>query len=99
MTIGTRSKQGLQHLEERIVRSGSDEAVGIVRDVTERKRGRQLEALAAEQAALSRVAVAVATERRREAVFNVVTEEVAPVRRNVGGDQYETDTDEVTVVG
>ena len=54
--------EGLQHLEERIVRSGGDEAVGIVRDVTERKRQeRQLEALVAEQAALSRVAVAVAT--------------------------------------
>ena len=94
--------EGLQHLEERIVRSGSDEAVGIVRDVTERKRQeRQLEALVAEQAALSRVAVAVATERRREAVFNVVTEEVA---RLFGATwaatvRYETDTDEVTVVG
>ena len=94
--------EGLQHLEERIVRSGGDEAVGIVRDVTERKRQeRQLEALVAEQAALSRVAVAVATERRREAVFNVVTEEVA---RLFGATwaatvRYETDTDEVTVVG
>jgi signal transduction histidine kinase len=94
--------EGLQHLEERIVRSGGDEAVGIVRDVTERKRQeRQLEALAAEQAALSRVAVAVATERRQEAIFNVVTEEVA---RLFGATwaatvRYETDTDEVTVVG
>ena len=72
------SPEGVQHLEERIMRSGDDEAVGIVRDVTERKRQeRELQALAEEQAALSRVAVAVATERRPEALFNVVTEEIA----------------------
>jgi signal transduction histidine kinase/PAS domain-containing protein len=96
------SPDGVQHLEERIVRSGNDEAVGIVRDVTERKRQeRELQALVDEQAALSRVAVAVATERRPEAVFNVVTEEVArlfeaPWAATV---RYEEAAEEVTVVG
>jgi PAS domain S-box-containing protein len=93
---------GVQQLEERIVRSGNDEAVGIVRDVTERKRQeRELQALVDEQAALSRVAVAVATERLPEHLFNVVTEEVARLfgARWASMVRYEEAAGEVVVVG
>jgi signal transduction histidine kinase len=96
------SATGVQHLEERIVRSGDDEAVGIVRDVTERKRQeRELHALAEEQAALSRVAVAVATERQPEALFNIVTEEVGRLfgARWASIVRYEEVVDGVVVVG
>ena len=68
----------LRHLEARIVRSGDDEAVAIVRDITPQKLQEEaLQALAEGRAALSRVAVAVAKADRPEAVFDVVTEEVA----------------------
>ncbi len=67
----------LRHLEARIVRSGDDEAVAIVRDITPQKLQEEaLQALAEGRAALSRVAVAVATATRPESVFEVVTEEV-----------------------
>jgi PAS domain S-box-containing protein len=51
---------------------------GFLRDITERKRSEQaVRALAKEQAALRRVATAVASEVAQERVFAVVTEEVA----------------------
>ena len=63
--------------EVRIVRATADEAVMIFRDVTDRKQQeRELVELANEQAALSRVAVAVATEKEPQRVFDVVIEEV-----------------------
>jgi signal transduction histidine kinase/PAS domain-containing protein len=92
---------GTQYLEERIVKSGDNEAVGIVRDVTQRKRQEHdLRALAEEQAALSRVAVAVATERP-EHLFNVVTEETARLfgARWASMVRYDDDAREVVVVG
>jgi PAS domain S-box-containing protein len=50
---------------------------GFLRDITERKRSEQaLRALADEQAALRRVATAVASEAPEERIFAVVTEEV-----------------------
>jgi signal transduction histidine kinase/PAS domain-containing protein len=71
--------------EVRIVRAAPDEAVMIFRDVTERKRQeRAVRALANEQAALSRVAVAVATETEPQRVFDVVTEEVGQLFRAQG---------------
>jgi PAS domain S-box-containing protein len=56
---------------------GPPQFTGFVRDVTQRKRDEQaLRSLADEQAALRRVATAVASEADQERLFAVVTEEV-----------------------
>jgi signal transduction histidine kinase len=63
----------LRHLEGRFIASGDDEFLAVVRDVTERKRHEL------EQAALHRVALAVAQEGRPERIFDLVTEEAGRV--------------------
>ena len=63
--------------EARIVPSGGDEVVGIVRDFTEKRHAdAELRRLAEEQAALRRVATLVASDAPPEQVFQLVTEEV-----------------------
>jgi PAS domain S-box-containing protein len=62
---------GRNQIEARVVRAAEDEVVAITRDVTDLKQNEE------EQAALSRVAVAVAKADSPEVVFDVVTEEVA----------------------
>jgi signal transduction histidine kinase len=61
----------------------------------------ELAALADEQAALSRVAVTVATERSPKRVFDVVTEEVGRLFRAHGANlaRYESDPGSAMVVG
>jgi signal transduction histidine kinase len=59
--------------EGRFMPSGDDEFFLVVRDVTDRKQ-REVE-----QAALHRVALAVASEARPEQIFDLVSEEVARV--------------------
>jgi PAS domain S-box-containing protein len=70
--------QGVAHWREaRIVPSGVDEVVSIVRDFTEKRRAdAELRRLAEEQAALRRVATLVASDAAPEQVFQLVTEEV-----------------------
>ena len=70
--------QGVAHWREaRIVPSGADEVVSIVRDFTEKRRAdAELRRLAEEQAALRRVATLVASDAAPERVFQLVTEEV-----------------------
>jgi PAS domain S-box-containing protein len=63
--------------ESRMTPSGPEEAVTILRDFTEQRRAEgELRRLAAEQAALRRVATLVAGNARPEEVFQTVTEEV-----------------------
>jgi len=63
--------------EARIVPSGRDEVVSIIRDFTEKRRAdAELRRLAEEQAALRRVATLVASDAPPEQVFQLVTEEV-----------------------
>jgi signal transduction histidine kinase len=70
-------KDGPHWREARIVPSGADEVVSIVRDFTEKRRAdARLRALAEEQAALRRVATLVASDAAPEQVFQLVTEEV-----------------------
>ncbi len=63
--------------ESRMVPSGGDEVVTIVRDFTEQRRAEaEQRRLASEQEALRRVATLVAGDPPPEQVFQVVTEEV-----------------------
>jgi signal transduction histidine kinase len=63
--------------EARIVPSGPDEVVSIVRDFTGKRRAdAKLQRLVGEQAALRRVATLVASGAPPEQVFQLVTEEV-----------------------
>jgi len=69
---------GVYHSREaRIVPSGPAEVVTIVRDFTEQRRAQaELSRLAAEQAALRRVATIAAGDSAPEEVFQAVTEEI-----------------------
>ena len=63
--------------ESRMIPSGPDEAVTVVRDFTEQRRAEKGQRrLAAEQAALRRVATLVAANAQPDRVFQSVTEEV-----------------------
>lgn len=65
-------------VESRIVPSGPDEVVSIVRDFTDKRDSEaELRRLAEEQAALRKVATLVASDAPPEQVFQAVTEEVA----------------------
>jgi PAS domain S-box-containing protein len=67
----------LRWKESRMVPSGNDEVLTIVRDFTEQRRAEiEVRRLAEEQAALRRVATLVAGDARPEQVFQTVTEEV-----------------------
>jgi PAS domain S-box-containing protein len=69
---------GVRHWKEsRMVASGGNEVVTIVRDFTEQRRAQaKVRQLAAEQAALRRVATLVAGDAPPVEVFQTVTEEV-----------------------
>jgi signal transduction histidine kinase len=62
-----------RHVEGRFIPSGDDEFLAVVRDVTERKLHE------VEQAALHRVALAVASVGRPERIFDLVSEEAGRV--------------------
>jgi signal transduction histidine kinase len=63
----------LRYAEGRFIPSGEDEFFVVIRDVTDRKRQE------VEQAALHRVALAVASEARPEQIFDLVSKEIAGV--------------------
>jgi signal transduction histidine kinase/PAS domain-containing protein len=91
----------MRTVESRIVPSGVDEVVSIVRDFTEKRRGEaKLRRLIEEQAALRRVATLVAGDPPPEQVFQAVTEEVAQVLgiRDAVLERFE-EGDWATVVG
>jgi PAS domain S-box-containing protein len=72
---------------------------GYLRDVTERRRNEQaLRSLAAEQAALRRVATVVASEAEQERLFAVVTEEVGRLLGAHTSNMVRYEPDETAVV-
>jgi PAS domain S-box-containing protein len=89
------SEADLRYQEGRFIPSGEREFFLVVRDVTERKRQEE------EQAALHRVALAVAGEARAERIFDLVTEEVGRVLGAHGANliRYEPGGDEAVIVG
>jgi signal transduction histidine kinase len=89
------TEKGLRYQEGRFMPSGDDEFFLVVRDVTPRKRQET------EQAALHRVALAVASEGRPEQIFDLVAKEVAGVlgAHSVNLVRYDLGEDEAVVVG
>jgi PAS domain S-box-containing protein len=89
------SEGDLRYQEGRFMPSGEREFFLVVRDVTERKRREE------EQAALHRVALAVAGEARAERIFDLVTEEVGRVLGAHGANliRYEPGGEEAVIVG
>jgi signal transduction histidine kinase/peptidoglycan/LPS O-acetylase OafA/YrhL len=85
----------LRYSEGRFIPSGDKEFLLVVRDVTGRKRQE------VEQAALHRVALAVATEARPEQIFDLVAEEIAHVlgAHTTSLIRYERGGSEAFVVG
>jgi PAS domain S-box-containing protein len=89
------AKGDLRHQEGRFMPSGENEFFVVVRDVTERKRQE------VQQAALHRVALAVASEGRPEQIFDLVAEEVGHLLRahHVKLLRYEPGGEEAVGVG
>ena len=87
--------------ESRMVPSGDDEVVTIVRDFTEQRRAEKgRRRLADEQAALRRVATLVAGDAPPELVFQTVTEEACALLGIRSGSLLRFEEDETaTVVG
>jgi signal transduction histidine kinase len=89
------SEGDVRHLEGRFIPSGEDEFLVVIRDVTLRKQQE------VEQAALHRVALAVASEARTEQVFDLVARETAHVlgAHTTNLIRYEPDGTGATLVG
>ena len=85
----------LRHAEGRFIPSGDKEFIMLIRDVTDRKRQE------VEQAALHRVALAVASEARPEQIFDLVSEEIARVlaAHTTNLIRYEAGRREALIVG
>jgi PAS domain S-box-containing protein len=85
----------LRHQEGRFMPSGENEFFLVVRDVTARKRQER------EQAALHRVALAVAGEAHAERIFDLVTEEVGRLLGAHAANlvRYEPGGEEAVIVG
>jgi signal transduction histidine kinase len=85
----------LRYAEGRFIPSGEDEFFVVIRDVTDRKRQE------VEQAALHRVALAVASEARPEQIFDLVSQEIAAVlgAHTTNLIRYETGDLEAVIVG
>jgi PAS domain S-box-containing protein len=89
------SEADLHYQEGRFMPSGEREFFLVVRDVTKRKRQEE------EQAALHRVALAVAGEAPAERIFDLVAEEVGRVLGAHGANliRYEPGGEEAVIVG
>ena len=89
------SEGNVKHLEGRFIPSGDDEFLVVIRDVTLRKQQE------VEQAALHRVALAVASEARTEQVFDLVARETAHVlgAHTTNLIRYEPDGTDAILVG
>jgi signal transduction histidine kinase len=85
----------LRYAEGRFIPSGEDEFFVVIRDVTARKQQE------VEQAALHRVALAVASEARPEQIFDLVSKEIAGVlgAHTTNLIRYEPGAVEAVIVG